>query len=100
VATRKEHAVQPNSNEQSGSTGRRTAEKDLGKDKDTGQDHYGQSGAGGSKGSGQTVGQRNYQKARSGSEQSRTPASNPGSGTGPDESEKRETKDDDETGRH
>jgi hypothetical protein len=88
VATRKEHAVQPDSNEQSGSTGRRTAEKDLAKDKDTGQDHYGQSGAGGSKGSSETAGQRNYRKTRSGSEQSKPPASNPGSGTGPDESEK------------
>ena len=87
MATRKEHAVQPDTNEQSGSTGRRTAKKDLAKDKDTGQDHYGQSGVGGSKSSGETAGQRKYRKSESGSE-SNPPASNPGSGTGPDESEK------------
>lgn len=89
MANRNEHAVQPDSNEQSGSTGRRTAKKDLAKDKDTGQDRYGQSGAGGSKGSGETAGQRKYRNTPSGSEQSRPPASNPGSGSGPDESEKR-----------
>ena len=34
----------PDSNEQSGSTGRRAADEDVSKGKDTGQDHYGQSG--------------------------------------------------------
>jgi hypothetical protein len=84
----KEHAVQPDSNEQSGSTGRRTAEKDLAKDKDSGQDRYGQSGAGGRKGPGETDGQNKYRKTPSGSEHRNPPPSNPGSGSGPDETEK------------
>ena len=39
---------QPSSDEQSGSTGRRAADRDTPKGKDTGQDHYGQSGFAGS----------------------------------------------------
>jgi hypothetical protein len=35
---------QPSADEQSGSTGRRAPDRDTPKGKDTGQDHYGQSG--------------------------------------------------------
>jgi hypothetical protein len=39
--------VQPDSHEQSGSAGRRTGTGEAGQHKDSGQDRYGQSGAGG-----------------------------------------------------
>ena len=87
MANRKPDPVQPDSNEQSGSTGRHTDKKDLGKDKDTGQDRYGQSGLGG-KENRETIGQQRYRQAKSGSEQP-TPDSNRGSGRAVDESEKR-----------
>ena len=87
MANRKPDRVQPDSNEQSGSTGRRTDKKDLGKDKDTGQDRYGQSGLGG-KTNRETAGQQSYRQTPSGNEQ-RKPDSNRGSGRAVDESEKR-----------
>ena len=89
VATRKHDTVQPDSNDQSGSTGRRTDKEDLGKDKDAGQDRYGQTGLGG-KGNRETIGQQSYRK--SGGQQKSTPDSNRGSGSGEDESEQRQTK--------
>jgi hypothetical protein len=88
VANRKPDPVQPDPNEQSGSTGRRTDKKDLGKDKDAGQDRYGQSGLGGVK-STETIGQRSYRESKSGAEQPGKPDSNRGSGRAEDESEKR-----------
>lgn len=88
MANRKQDPVQPESNEQSGSTGRRTDKKDLGKDKDTGQDRYGQSGLGGTENR-ETDGQRSYRKTESGGEQARAPDSNTGSGRAEDESEKK-----------
>ena len=92
MANRKPDRVQPDSNEQSGSTGRHTDKKDLGKDKDAGQDRYGQSGLGG-KENRETIGQQRYRQTpsgqtRSGTEQP-TPDSNRGSGRAVDESEKR-----------
>ncbi|HEU5134332.1 MAG TPA: hypothetical protein VFU13_04235 [Steroidobacteraceae bacterium] len=87
MANRKPDSVQPDSNEQSGSTGRRTDAKNLGKDKDTGQDRYGQSGLGG-RVNRETAGQRRYKQTPSGSEQV-PPESNRGSGRAADESETR-----------
>lgn len=88
MANRKQDPAQPDSNEQSGSAGRRTDKKDLGKDKDTGQDRYGQSGLGG-KVDRETNGQQRYRETGSGAGQRRKPGSNPGSGIAEDESEKR-----------
>jgi hypothetical protein len=76
---------QPSSNDQSGSTGRRTEKKDLGREKDTGQDRYGQTGLGG-KVHRETIGQKDYKNSGT-----RTPDdtdSNRGSGTDEDESER------------
>jgi hypothetical protein len=42
-----EPSVQPPSNDESGSTGRNTTPENLGRDKDSGQERYGQSGHGG-----------------------------------------------------
>ena len=78
--------VQPTSAEQSGSTGRHTGKGDLGQDKNTGQDLYGQSGLGG-KTNTETIGQRAYKQGPSGSEQKRSESSNRGSGRAVDESE-------------
>jgi hypothetical protein len=89
VANRKHESVQPNSNDQSGSTGRPTDKKDLGKDKDTGQDRYGQSGLGG-KVNRETIGQQKYRET--GGQQKPTPDSNRGSGRAEDESEQGKTK--------
>jgi hypothetical protein len=83
AARTKDH--QPTSNDQSGSTGRRTETKDLGRDKDAGQDRYGQSGLGG-KVNRDTVGQKKYQD--SGARAPDDNDSNRGSGTGEDESER------------
>jgi hypothetical protein len=84
VATKKPDRAQPDSNEQSGSAGRNTRKENLGRDKDTGQDRYGQSGLGG-KQSRETVGQKSYRQ--SGGPQSPKPDSNRGSGNAEDESE-------------
>jgi hypothetical protein len=90
VPTRKHtEPVQPDSNDQSGSTGRRTDKKHLGKDKDAGQDRYGQSGMGG-KQNRETIGQQSYRKSASGKEQVPNPDSNAGSGRAEDESEQRQ----------
>ena len=80
---------QPSSNDQSGSTGRRTDKKNLGRDKDTGQGHYGQSGLGG-KVNRETIGQKHYKE--SGAQPGPKTDSNKGSGNAPDESEQGKTK--------
>jgi hypothetical protein len=86
MANRKPDPAQPDSNEQSGSTGRRTEKKDLGRDKDAGQETYGQTGGGGT-GKDDTAGQQRYQQRPTGSEHKSE--SNRGSGNAGDESEKR-----------
>jgi hypothetical protein len=65
-----EKPVQPDSNEQSGSTGRRTAKGDLEQGKDTGQDRYGQSGLGGKGRAAETNGQASYRQQPSGDHES------------------------------
>ena len=88
MATRRQDP-QPSSDEQSGSTGRRTDPKDLGKDKDTGQGRYGQTGHGGEVNR-ETAGQKRYQN--SGDQPGSKSDSNEGSGTSEDESERGKTK--------
>jgi hypothetical protein len=70
---------QPDSNEQSGSTGRNTDADKIAPDKDTGQDQYGQTGFGGVSGH-ETIGQANYRKSGSAAVEGRKSASNEGSG--------------------
>jgi hypothetical protein len=75
---------QPESNEQSGSTGRHTGARELDPTKDSGQDEYGQSGYGGAT-KRETIGQADYRKSGSGAGQKRISGSNPGSGRAGDE---------------
>jgi hypothetical protein len=89
VANTKPDRAQPDSNDQSGSTGRRTEKKDLGKDKDAAQDRYGQTNVGGGTHR-ETEGQKDYKE--SGSQPGPKTDSNRGSGTAPDESEQGKTK--------
>ena len=89
MPNRKPDPAQPSSNDQSGSTGRRTEKKDLGKDKDAGQDRYGQTNAGG-KVHPETSGQKDYKE--SGNDPGPKTDSNRGSGTAPDESEQGKTR--------
>ena len=70
---------QPTPEEQSGSTGRPTS-GETGQGKDTGQDSYGQSGAGGRR-NGETAGQASYRKSGPDGGQQPDPDSNKGSGT-------------------
>jgi len=70
---------QPNSNDQSGSTGRRTDTHENGRKTDTGQDKYGQSGFGGKQGS-ETSGQSRYRKSGPDGGDQADPESNEGSG--------------------
>jgi hypothetical protein len=56
--------VQPNTNEQSGSTGRPTAAPNGGSNRNSGQDRYGQSGGGG-KADRETEGQTKYRESGS-----------------------------------
>jgi len=88
MATRKQDD-QPSSNDQSGSTGRRTDKKNLGRDRDTGQGRYGQSGLGG-KVNRETMGQKRYKD--SGGQPGSKSDSNDGSGNADDESEQGKTK--------
>jgi len=53
---------QPDSNEQSGSTGRRTDAQEKGREADTGQGRYGQTGFGG-KHDHETIGQARYRRS-------------------------------------
>jgi hypothetical protein len=53
--------AQPSTNEQSGSTGRRVADGNPPPGKDTGQDHYGQSGFAGTPH--ETMGQASYRRS-------------------------------------
>jgi hypothetical protein len=89
VANKKPEPAQPNSNDQSGSTGRPTEKKDLGKDKDAGQDRYGQTNLGGNQHR-ETQGQKDYKE--SGGQPGSKTDSNRGSGNAADESEKGKTK--------
>lgn len=70
---------QPGSNEQSGSTGRPTADP-ANPGKDTGQGRYGQSGLPGDKGP-ETDGQNRYRKSQSNGDPRSKQDSNEGSGT-------------------
>lgn len=71
-------AKQPDSNDQSGSTGRRTGTHEDGR-KDTGQDKYGQSGLGGNRHR-ETSGQTRYRQSGPDGGQQSDPDSNEGSG--------------------
>jgi hypothetical protein len=88
VPNKKPEPAQPNTNDQSGSTGRRTEKKDLGKGKDAGQDRYGQTNLGG-KQHRETQGQKDYKE--SGGQPGSKHDSNRGSGSAPDESEQGKT---------
>ena len=70
--------AQPNSDEQSGSAGRRTDTHEDGRTKDTGQDRYGQSGFGGKEGR-ETMGQSQYRRSNPGGQEAPR-ESNSGSG--------------------
>jgi len=71
--------AQPTSDEQSGSTGRRTDARDDGRAKDSGQDRYGQSGFGGQEDS-ETMGQSRYRQSGPDGAQDVVSKSNTGSG--------------------
>jgi len=72
-------AKQPDSNDQSGSTGRRTDTHENGRATNTGQDRYGQSGFGGKQGR-ETNGQSRYRQSGPDGGQQVDPESNEGSG--------------------
>jgi hypothetical protein len=71
--------VQPNSDEQSGSTGRPTDTHERGRATDTGQGRYGQTGSGG-KTTRETMGQSRYRRSGPDGGTHPDPKSNPGSG--------------------
>jgi hypothetical protein len=71
--------AQPNSDEQSGSTGRRTNTGELGPTADTGQGRYGQSGFGGKEGR-ETMGQSRYRQSGPDGGKEADSESNQGSG--------------------
>ena len=70
---------QPNTNEQSGSTGRRTETEEKGRGADTGQGRYGQTGFGG-KHDHETDGQKWYRKSGPDGGRNADTDSNEGSG--------------------
>jgi len=79
VSKHHQEPPQPDSNEQSGSGGRRTETRDNERSKDTGQDRYGQSGFGGKKGH-ETIGQARYRRSGPEGGEQADPESNQGSG--------------------
>jgi hypothetical protein len=70
--------AQPSTNEQSGSTGRRVADGNPPPGKDTGQDHYGQSGFAGTPH--ETMGQASYRRSAGAGDPRSKRKSNRGSG--------------------
>lgn len=86
---------QPDSHEQSGSTGRRAADDKQPKGADTGQNRYGQSGLAGSE-SRETEGQEKYRESAHEGDPESKGSSNPGSGRHEaDETKRRQKKDGD-----
>ena len=75
---------QPSSDEQSGSTGRRTDVKDTGRSKDSGQDRYGQSGLGATHDR-ETEGQTKYRESGGVGKPKSKNDSNRGSGSADEE---------------
>ena len=78
--------VQPDANEQSGSTGRHTGDGKSGQGKDTGQDRYGQTGFGGGNGA-ETAGQASYRNSGGKADPDSKSRSNAGSGRADHEDE-------------